>query len=75
MNNWEEEITDKNVHSVYTKCLDCLTVGVNLPYNNTCGNCGSENTIRYYDSETINNLLDSLLLKKFEELVLKWKKK
>ena len=38
----------ENIHSVYTICWDCLTWGVNVPNNKTCGNCGSKNTSEYF---------------------------
>lgn len=33
-----------HTHSVYTKCGDCLMLGVNIPGYTECGNCGSSNT-------------------------------
>lgn len=50
---WEKEVVNKNKRSVYTKCFDCLMHGINLPLNDICGNCGSKNTVAYYDAETI----------------------
>lgn len=50
---WEKDLVSKNKHAVYTKCFDCLLEGINLPLNDVCGNCSSNNTINYYDAETI----------------------
>lgn len=54
--NWEERLIGNNVHSVYTWCKDCHSKGCNMPTVNECGNCGSERTVRYYDSETLDQL-------------------
>ena len=54
--DWEKRIEGKNVHSVFTWCKDCGLMGCNIPFNDECGNCGSKNTIRYYDKETIDLL-------------------
>lgn len=53
---WEHKLIGKNKHSVFTWCKDCHGEGVNIPFNDECGNCGSENTVRYYDKETIDTL-------------------
>lgn len=55
--NWELEAIGKNVHSVYTLCLECRTWGVNAPLNKVCGDCGDPNGLTYYDSKTITKLL------------------
>jgi hypothetical protein len=55
---WENSLIGKNVHSVLTKCFECGTMGCNLPQVTECGNCGSQSTVRYYDSETINQNLE-----------------
>lgn len=55
--SWERELIGKNKHSVYTWCFDCCTYGCNMPNNYECGNCGSKNTVKYYDAETISHLL------------------
>ena len=57
---WENSLIGKNVHSVLTKCFDCGTMGCNLPQVTECGNCGSQYTVRYYDSETIDQNLESI---------------
>lgn len=53
---WERLLVGKNIHSVYTLCRDCGMKGINFPFEEECGNCGSENTIRYYDKKTIDIL-------------------
>jgi rRNA maturation endonuclease Nob1 len=53
---WEQKLIGKNIHSVFTWCKDCHSEGVNIPLNDECGNCGSKNTVRYYDKETIDLL-------------------
>jgi rRNA maturation endonuclease Nob1 len=57
--NWEEKLLGKNIHSVYTWCKDCHAEGCNIPFNDECGNCGSQNTVRYYDKETIDLLFQT----------------
>lgn len=59
INNWEEKLIGKNIHSVLTKCKNCGNTGINLPLEDECGNCGSENTIRYYDKKTIDLLFNN----------------
>lgn len=34
-------------HSVYTRCLECLSWGINTPNEGRCGNCRSHETILY----------------------------
>ena len=51
--DWERKLVSKNVHSVFTWCKDCGMRGCNIPFEDECGNCGNKNTVRYYDSETI----------------------
>jgi len=41
-------ITKEHEHSIYVKCQSCGISGINLPYNDICGNCGSQETIEYY---------------------------
>ncbi len=53
---WEHKLIGKNIHSVFTWCKDCRMRGCNVPFNDECGNCGSKNTVRYYDKETIDQL-------------------
>jgi len=53
---WERKLIGKNIHSVFTWCKDCGMKGCNIPFENECGNCGSKNTVRYYDKETIDLL-------------------
>lgn len=51
----EEWLRNKNIHSVYTRCQSCGGWGINSPCNHICGNCGSSETILYYDIETVTN--------------------
>lgn len=53
---WERKLVGKNIHSVFTWCKDCGMKGCNIPFENECGNCGSKNTVRYYDAKTIDLL-------------------
>jgi rRNA maturation endonuclease Nob1 len=53
---WERKLVGKNIHSVFTWCKDCGMKGCNIPFEDECGNCGSKNTVRYYDKETIDLL-------------------
>jgi hypothetical protein len=53
---WERKLVGKNIHSVFTWCKDCGMNGCNMPLEDECGNCGSKNTVRYYDKETIDIL-------------------
>jgi hypothetical protein len=53
---WEQKLLGKNIHSVFTWCKDCHSEGINIPFNDECGNCGSKNTVRYYDKKTIDLL-------------------
>ena len=54
--DWEHKLIGKNIHSVFTWCKNCHSEGVNIQFNEECGNCGSKNTVRYYDKETIDLL-------------------
>jgi hypothetical protein len=56
---FEKEIIGKNVHSVYTRCSECGSMGINTPLEKTCGNCGYSEGKTYYDAETIHNYLAS----------------
>ena len=53
---WERKLVGRNIHSVFTWCKDCGMKGCNIPFEDECGNCGSKNTVRYYDKETIDLL-------------------
>jgi hypothetical protein len=53
---WEHRLVGNNIHSVFTWCKDCHMEGCNIPFEDECGNCGSKNTVRYYDKETIDLL-------------------
>jgi hypothetical protein len=64
LKDWESRIIGHNQHSVLTKCFDCGMMGCNMPKVTECGNCGSMSTIRYYDSETIDQILTSTAWKK-----------
>lgn len=55
--SWENKAVGKNVHSVFLKCLECHVWGTPMPLETVCGNCGSKDTITYYDAETITILL------------------
>ena len=35
---FEKEIINKNIHSVYTHCLSCYMWGVNIQFEKECGN-------------------------------------
>lgn len=59
--DWEVSLIGKNQHSVLTKCFECGTMGCNMPEVTECGNCGSESTVRYYDSDTIDQNLKSII--------------
>ena len=58
---FEAKVVGKNVHSVYTLCPECKTWGINMPLEKECGNCGYPKGITYYDAETIDNYLRSIL--------------
>lgn len=58
---FEIEIVGKNQHSVWTKCKQCLQFGINMPLEKKCGNCGYTETITYYDAETIQKFINSLI--------------
>lgn len=60
---FEKEIIGKNVHSVYSICPDCHMKGINFPLEKECGNCGYPKCITYYDAQTINDYINSLLNK------------
>ena len=64
LKDWETDIVGHNLHTVLTKCFDCGMMGCNMPKVTECGNCGSESTLRYYDSETIDHILTSTTWKK-----------
>lgn len=44
----EIEAEDHYKHSIYTRCWNCLTWGINSHREYRCGNCGSENVSKYY---------------------------
>lgn len=54
---WQRKLVGKNEHTVYSWCPACLSFGVNLPLDNTCGNCGYARTRTYYDADTIDLFL------------------
>ncbi len=60
---FEEEVIGKNTHSVLTKCLECLNIGINIPLETKCSNCGSIHTVTYYDAETIHQYIMNLKCK------------
>lgn len=55
-----ESWTGKNLHSVYTRCFSCMTWGICMPQDNVCGNCGSTETVEYWDAKTIQSELSRL---------------
>lgn len=55
--NFQRELVGKNIHSVFVKCPQCGSIGVNEPLNIICGNCNYPKCITYYDAETIQNYL------------------
>jgi ribosomal protein L37E len=62
--DWQKQLVGKNEHSVYVKCGQCGSFGVNFPLDNKCGNCGYEKCITYYDAQTIDVLINSLKINK-----------
>lgn len=56
---WQKDLVGKNQHSVYSRCPDCLQMGINMPLDRVCGNCGKDNCVTYYDEETIHKYLHS----------------
>lgn len=54
---WQKDIVGTNRHSVYSRCPDCLQMGINVPLDRICGNCGASNCVTYYDEETIDDYL------------------
>ena len=57
---FEKDIVGKNVNSVYTLCPECISWGINMPLEKTCGNCGYTKGKTYYDAETIQLYISSL---------------
>jgi len=57
---FEIEIVSQNQHSVWTKCKECLHFGINMPLNKKCANCGCEETITYYDADSVQRFINSL---------------
>lgn len=56
----------KNKHSVYTRCNECKTFGICFPQDDKCGNCGSNDTMQYWDAETISSELEQLQREAFQ---------
>lgn len=57
---WEETaklLVGKNKHSVYVRCYECQSFGINMPMMFDCGNCLAKSGTPFYDVETIHNLL------------------
>jgi hypothetical protein len=52
--DWQRDLVGKNEHSVYSRCPQCQSFGVNMPLDNVCGNCGYQKCITYYDAQTID---------------------
>lgn len=57
---WQKFLVGKNEHTVYVKCGQCGSMGVNFPLDNKCANCGYEKCITYYDAQTIDMLISRL---------------
>lgn len=57
---FEKEIVGKNVGSVYSRCPECQSFGINMPLDTVCGNCGYTKCTTYYSAETIDNYLRSI---------------
>lgn len=64
---WEKESVGMNVHSVYVFCYECKTDGINFPLERKCGNCGSEDTMTYYDRETISLIISKQIQLSLQE--------
>lgn len=60
---FEKKIAGKNQHTVYTRCKECLKFGINQPLETNCINCGYSETLTYYDAETVQNFINSLIAK------------
>ena len=58
--DWQQWLVGKNEHSVYVRCGECGTIGVNLPLDIKCGNCGYEKCLTYYDAQTIDMLIQAV---------------
>lgn len=58
--DWQKELVGKNEHTVYVKCGQCGTFGVNFPLDTKCGNCGYAKGITYYDAQTIDVLINKI---------------
>ncbi len=43
----ESEGPHTHEHSVYTRCLECQSWGINLPGETRCGNCSAEGGVLY----------------------------
>lgn len=65
----EKELVGKNIHSVYLRCNECKLFGVPMPLDRICGNCGSKDTIVYYDSETIKAFATRIVEEVGEKLI------
>ena len=57
---FQKELVGKNIHSVYSKCPECGSFGINMPLDNICGNCNYPRCITYYDAETIYQYLQTI---------------
>lgn len=54
---WQKKLVGENINTVYSRCPECASFGVNMPLDNVCGNCGYPKCITYYDAQTINERL------------------
>lgn len=58
--DFEHEVIGKNQHSVHTWCPECFAWSINMPLEKECG-CGYPKGITYYDAETIDNYIKTIL--------------
>lgn len=60
--DWQKDLVGKNEHSVFSRCPQCQSFGINMPLDSVCGNCGYKKCLTYYDAETIDALINSIKL-------------
>ncbi len=56
----EDKLNDNCEHGVLTVCWDCDKHIVTIEKNNICAYCGSDNTMRFYDIDTIWKFLKEI---------------
>lgn len=44
--------------SLYMRCNECQSFGTPMQGNTECGNCGSSDTVWYYDHDTVISALE-----------------